>query len=504
MTPWPRRSLQALALALVAAAPVISMWGVGSARRWSDAELAWRYGPLAPEATALAHRVLGDPPDGMHDVVTGGTWSMAIGGVELADPIALVSLAAAGGLSGAAGSLLLGAGLVALFQALTGRFFCGYLCPYGTLARLMGKLRRPLAPWVLNIQPHRRIRYALLALVVLAPVAGLSMVSLTLPYLGVSRLLHAAVFGGGAAVLGVVGAFLLSDLLLWDHGVCRSLCPAGAWQRELGRLRVFRLIAHRQKACNRGCHQCEDICWLGLDPRSGAPDPDCDACGRCISVCPNNRLGFGLGPGKLRKSKQARKATAQAAALLFVFIAGCGDARAPEPVALTPGINTPFAPPAEGPEVRANTGGNESSAGHATTFQEWDGARGAISVGATHTDDGLVWLRFFLEEAPGEVYRGPLTVEVENSAGSTTLVFDRPREPRSTPRPSLYEAAVDASGPLTVRFTDGPAEGESAVVGRHDRRARGALRAAVVPPSLVVLVWLVGLLTRRAKPAHQA
>ncbi len=431
LAPSARRLLQLLALSVVVITPAVQLWGVSSARVWNPEELSWRYGPLAPQTSGFFRKLFGSPPEWLSETMVGGAWSYRIGPVELADPIAALTVMVGGSLPAA---LLFGAGLVLLIHLLFGRLFCAVLCPYGILTRLMLRIRRPLKRLGLvhSLRLPRWIRWVLLAVLLLAPLLGGSLVS-WLPYLAVSRWLHALFWGGLSASSIVLAAMLLSDLLLWDAGICRSLCPSGALQGLLGRFRILRLQARADRSCTKGCSSCAGACWLGLDPRGGGPDPDCDGCGRCAPVCGTNRL-----------APMIRVPGPKTAALGLVLMCSSAQAAAPEVITGTRAEASPFMPPTDPERAAVITGSELEHDGRAT----W--------IGVAQMEGEELGLRIYIEEEPGEPYTGPLSMVIRNSDGEVELKLDRPFHPRSVPAPTLYESRLQMTMPATVTFTQGP------------------------------------------------
>lgn len=155
---------------------------------------------------------------------------------------------------------------VPLLVALFGNIYCGYLCPFGALQELIGRLRP--ASWRTDPaasawQRGRTVKYVLLAgIVILFAVkldTGLASPDPLVTAFARRRTAVAAAGGTGLLVLAFVyGRF-------W----CRTLCPAGAFLALFNRLRLLRRfvppVNYRR-------------CVYGV---TGAGELDCICCDRC-------------------------------------------------------------------------------------------------------------------------------------------------------------------------------------------------------------------------------
>jgi polyferredoxin len=213
---------------------------------------------------------------------------------------------------------------------LLGRFFCGWVCPWGTLHQLAG--------WLFNIRNNRnridanRYRplfqakyYVLGAFLVLAAFGALQ-VGLLDPICflvraftvtiapaadwGLSALaaqgLTAAsalafkpaapeprVFAGawfvGALLFGLVGANFLVPRFF-----CRVLCPLGAFLGALSRFSLFRIDRDVTRCTD--CDLCLKGCEGASDPQGALRKSECFVCFNCIDDCPEDALRFRFNP----------------------------------------------------------------------------------------------------------------------------------------------------------------------------------------------------------------
>ncbi|MHB8880851.1 MAG: 4Fe-4S binding protein [Thermodesulfovibrionales bacterium] len=204
--------------------------------------------------------------------------------------------------------------LLAIFPLLgflTGRLFCGWLCPEGALFELADHLtlgllgRRSLFTKRANDPPppaaSKKAAYAALAIVsaVILPLAG--GIALTGYFVAPRTIWHQIItgdftFGVKAGIIGVSIYMLITSLLV-RHVMCRFICAAGLMQMLLGWVSPvsmrLAMDTTRAKECT-DCKGCDRACFMNVLPRMQRRDISCVNCGACIDAC-NRELGPGKG-----------------------------------------------------------------------------------------------------------------------------------------------------------------------------------------------------------------
>ncbi len=236
--------------------------------------------------------------------------------------------------------------LVILIPAMfLGRFFCGWICPLGSIHHFFGSLRseRKRGRQLLESNRYKRWQttkyYILIAVLVSALLGtgivgwldpfsflvrsmGLSVLPTTnyglqagLHWLEQSRLgvvssigmaLHFALglvllnfkqpYFHQGVWLGVIFAFILALNLRVTRFWCRAICPLGALLGIVSRWSVLGLVKNPEH-CN-DCNRCLLRCQGGDDPIGGVPwhQPECHLCLNCVSECPEHGLQFKFFP----------------------------------------------------------------------------------------------------------------------------------------------------------------------------------------------------------------
>jgi polyferredoxin len=222
-----------------------------------------------------------------------------------------------------------------------GRFFCGWICPMGTLQHFVGNMPSEAKRGKQRIESNRYKRWQTAKYVVL--IAGLfaaffgSMAigwldpfSLLVRSIGLAILpafnfavrailtplehshvalikstghsLHAVLqatvldfrqthFAQGL-ILGVLFLVILAASLRVTRLWCRAICPLGALLGVASRFSVLGL--HKDSGSCNLCNRCELHCQGGDDPIGGVPwrKAECLMCMNCVGSCPHSSLTF--------------------------------------------------------------------------------------------------------------------------------------------------------------------------------------------------------------------
>lgn len=239
---------------------------------------------------------------------------------------------------------LLWAVLIIIATLLLGRFFCGWICPLGTLNHLFGATRRgePSPKYIQRnrTRPYQSLKYYVLFGLLVAAALGtlqiglLDPISLTIRSLALSILpalrylvfalldalydlripflwlpadylargLRATIFTPNPTYYRVgwlLGGIFLTILLLnrfIPRFFCRAICPLGALLGLLSRFSLFGLEKNHEKCDD--CNLCLLHCQGAASPQGGVKwrAAECTLCFNCQEVCPRDALHFRFFP----------------------------------------------------------------------------------------------------------------------------------------------------------------------------------------------------------------
>ncbi len=184
----------------------------------------------------------------------------------------------------------IGVSVIFLLSFVFGRFFCGYLCPVGTLQEIAFHIPvqksdiRQKIPFIL-------VRAAFFVVFFLA--AFIFSISL-LDRFGIRDFFYLTL-----TTATIVFIFLLLMSVILYRPFCRIFCPFGVLL-SLGAGRSF-FCVQRSDACIE-CKKCVRVCPTDEAKRDDRKE-ECYLCGRCLEVCPV--------AGALRYTRRKRTITNQ-------------------------------------------------------------------------------------------------------------------------------------------------------------------------------------------------
>lgn len=240
--------------------------------------------------------------------------------------------------------LALNVAVVVLLVAMTlllGRVYCSVICPLGVMQDVVSWIsgRRKKKKYRFSYSPEKKyLRYGMLALFVVALVAGIgSVAALLAPYSSYGRIasnLFAPVYQLGNNVLAYLAermdsyafystdvwiksmptfiiaalTFIIICILAWRNGrtYCSTICPVGTVLGFLSRFSLLRVSIDAEKcnACGLCSRKCKAACING--DRHEVDYSRCVACMDCIDTCKHGAISFGM--RKKAKKNEEEKA----------------------------------------------------------------------------------------------------------------------------------------------------------------------------------------------------
>jgi len=230
---------------------------------------------------------------------------------------------------------------IVVFTLFFGRFFCGFICPFGTIHHLMSYVKPGLKGHRMikanQKRPDQKFKYVILILFLSASLLGLNFTGLLDPMAFLFRSLSLAVFPGiGTGIKEIFDVMAQSDIKIlnyisytgevlvspvfgygykafqtaWLIGTlfliillvnrirprfwCRTLCPLGALLAVFSRFSTLRLEKNSD-TCTE-CQLCMTACQGAASPVPGRDwEPsECMFCFNCFNACPENAIFFKL------------------------------------------------------------------------------------------------------------------------------------------------------------------------------------------------------------------
>ncbi len=228
---------------------------------------------------------------------------------------------------------LLPAWILLGLTALSGRFFCGWICPLGSAMEMLPSLESRRARKISRLRPRdifgrtiraddRRIRlkYVFLGILLLLFALGINAIWIFDPLVVANRAVIFVLLGG---VPFVFIALVVLAVVVGPRFWCQEMCPLGACL-SLASMAGSRLpaaasplaLVKDEGACTH-CGKCACACPFGITEVADSRKTgrlfmaDCALCGECVAACPEKgalslrALGAPLlGSGKAREGQE--------------------------------------------------------------------------------------------------------------------------------------------------------------------------------------------------------
>ena len=176
-----------------------------------------------------------------------------------------------------------------------GRYFCSYICAFGTIQELFNKLGNVLH--IKKISVTRKVdsfmkwmKYAILVAIIILWTINVD-ISEYSPWNSFGIL---ASFSNYSSLISIGGLLLLAIIVLSlfiDRFFCRYLCPLGGIFSLISKVHIFKI--KRNNTCI-SCDKCNKNCPMNIGVSDKSNDVvksgECIACYECIDNCPNDSL----------------------------------------------------------------------------------------------------------------------------------------------------------------------------------------------------------------------
>ncbi|MDD5327864.1 MAG: 4Fe-4S binding protein [Phycisphaerae bacterium] len=200
-----------------------------------------------------------------------------------------------------------------------GRFFCGWVCPFGSIHHFVGFLgsRRKTTPQKIQRNKYRKaqgIKYFILVFFLFAAafpsVAASLQTGLLDPIPLVTRSFNLVLlpivdstanivstssrfYTGGWLIFAMFLTAVLLNLVI-PRFYCRFICPLGALFGIIDRFAIWR-IGKRQSECIN-CKLCEKSCEGGCEPAGNIRISECVLCFNCLDGCGHDIIAYQTRP----------------------------------------------------------------------------------------------------------------------------------------------------------------------------------------------------------------
>jgi len=204
-------------------------------------------------------------------------------------------------------------GLIMIFGLAVGRFWCGWICPFGLFQEFIHKIpflkcSRISAKWKRMDKLLRYLKYIVLVVMVfLLPIILVDDIGFGNPTF-CKYICPAGTLGGGLPMviantslqntIGVLFWWKVSLLIFFVvlslsvvRPFCKYVCPLGAIYGFFNGFSFFRLQVDEERCVS--CGKCERVCPMDVDILKNINSMECIRCGKCKNICPTSAISVG-------------------------------------------------------------------------------------------------------------------------------------------------------------------------------------------------------------------
>jgi ferredoxin-type protein NapH len=168
---------------------------------------------------------------------------------------------------------VIGLSIVLLLTFVLGRFFCGYICPVGTVQEIASHAPVPK----INLRQKKVFMSVRVVFFVLFLLMAFLLSASLLALFGIRDFFYLSLTAGTLVFI----ILLLLSMTMY-RPFCRLICPYAVLLSLVAWKGTFKL--HRTSACIE-CKKCEKTCPTDEAKRDDGK-AECYLCGRCTDVCP--------------------------------------------------------------------------------------------------------------------------------------------------------------------------------------------------------------------------
>lgn len=185
---------------------------------------------------------------------------------------------------------------IAIITIFLGRFFCGFICAFGTLNDLIYLSIKKVFKinFKLDRQADSILKYAKYMILMLIIIFSWTMKSkifkISNPWEAFAGIIEFWSINSSLILGFIILVFILIGSALIERFFCRYLCPLGALFVLSSKIAPFR-ISKLKERCG-SCRICTDNCSMGLSlyKFNSIHNGECINCLKCIEICPRKNI----------------------------------------------------------------------------------------------------------------------------------------------------------------------------------------------------------------------